>query len=289
MILFSWTSVALYLRAATFREKARDYVAAGRLLGASTSRIIFVHILPNSIATIVTFLPFLVAGAIASQTALDYLGFGIPPANPVGATYSAKARLRSARRHGSSPRLLRDGFRPHPHHLHWRRRPQKPSTRKNSPSIVETPKFILTYTHDSDEITIQHRVRCPPGRMRFRRTRKPTFRGPSRTCRRHYHCGSSRERRAFGISEAELFAREPKHDIPKLAEEFTPRIGTNSSFLASSSCQPISSGKTAPRKPNSDLRKQQRRNSRFLYSGLSAYGSCRRSERQSRLPRLPSG
>ncbi|MFT5465596.1 MAG: microcin C transport system permease protein [Verrucomicrobiales bacterium] len=82
MIAFSWTSVALYLRSSTFREKARDYVSAGRLSGASTGRIIFVHILPNSIATIITFLPFLVAGAIASLTALDYLGFGIPADQP---------------------------------------------------------------------------------------------------------------------------------------------------------------------------------------------------------------
>jgi len=46
-------------------------------MGASTSRIIFSHILPNTMSILVTLVPFSVASIVASLTALDYLGFGL--------------------------------------------------------------------------------------------------------------------------------------------------------------------------------------------------------------------
>ncbi|WP_193213163.1 ABC transporter permease subunit [Luteolibacter marinus] len=79
---FSWISVATYLRTATFKEKARDYVAAARVQGAGTTRVIFRHILPNAISTIVTLLPFSVAGLTTMLTAMDFLGFGLPDSYP---------------------------------------------------------------------------------------------------------------------------------------------------------------------------------------------------------------
>ena len=82
VVLFSWTSMTYYMRSATYREKARDYVHAAQVLGASTPRIIFLHILPNTLSTLVTFIPFTVAGAISALTALDFLGFGLPPPTP---------------------------------------------------------------------------------------------------------------------------------------------------------------------------------------------------------------
>ncbi len=82
MVVFSWTSMTYYMRTAVYREKARDYVAAAQLLGASTPRIIFNHLLPNTISTMVTFMPFTVATAIISITALDYLNFGLPKPTP---------------------------------------------------------------------------------------------------------------------------------------------------------------------------------------------------------------
>ncbi len=82
MVLFSWTSMTYYMRTATYREKARDYSAAATVLGASTPRVIFHHILPNTISTIVTFMPFTVVAAITAITALDFLGFGLPPPTP---------------------------------------------------------------------------------------------------------------------------------------------------------------------------------------------------------------
>ena len=80
--LFSWISSATYLRTATYKEKARDYVSAARVLGAGTGRIVFRHILPNTIATIVTLVPFGVASVVTALTALDFLGFGLPESYP---------------------------------------------------------------------------------------------------------------------------------------------------------------------------------------------------------------
>ena len=82
MVLFSWTGMTYNMRTETYKEKARDYVAAARIIGASDTRIVFRHILPNVLATLVTFMPFVVVSAIGAITALDYLGFGLPPPTP---------------------------------------------------------------------------------------------------------------------------------------------------------------------------------------------------------------
>jgi len=82
MVLFSWTSMTYFMRTETYKQKARDYVASARIIGASNTRIIFRHILPNVLATLVTFMPFTVIAAITAITALDFLGFGLPPPTP---------------------------------------------------------------------------------------------------------------------------------------------------------------------------------------------------------------
>ncbi|MFP4540140.1 MAG: ABC transporter permease subunit [Opitutales bacterium] len=82
MVLFSWTSMTYFMRTATYKEKARDYAAAARVLGAGTARMIFVHILPNTVSTIVTFIPFVLVSAITAITAPDFLGYGLPPPTP---------------------------------------------------------------------------------------------------------------------------------------------------------------------------------------------------------------
>ena len=82
MVLFGWMGMTWYMRTATYKEAARDYVLAARALGASPTRIIVRHILPNTVSIIVTFIPFSIAGGITALTALDYLGFGLPPPTP---------------------------------------------------------------------------------------------------------------------------------------------------------------------------------------------------------------
>ena len=82
MVLFSLTSMTYYMRTETYKEKSRDYIAAANVIGASTMRIISKHILPNVLATLVTFMPFTIVSAIAAITALDFLGFGLPVPTP---------------------------------------------------------------------------------------------------------------------------------------------------------------------------------------------------------------
>jgi len=82
MVLFGWMGMTWYMRTATYKEAARDYVMASRSLGATHSRLIFRHILPNTLSLIITFVPFSITGGITSLTSLDYLGFGLPPPTP---------------------------------------------------------------------------------------------------------------------------------------------------------------------------------------------------------------
>jgi microcin C transport system permease protein len=74
--------ITYYIRGEFYREKSRDYVTAAVAMGASNSKIIFKHILPNSLTPIISFLPFAIVGNISALVALDYLGFGLPPPTP---------------------------------------------------------------------------------------------------------------------------------------------------------------------------------------------------------------
>lgn len=82
MAFFGWIGITWTMRTVTYKEKEREYVLAAKAMGASNWRIIFRHIIPNTIAVIVTFAPFSVSGGIVALTSLDYLGFGLPPPTP---------------------------------------------------------------------------------------------------------------------------------------------------------------------------------------------------------------
>lgn len=79
LMVFGWMGIAKLMRTTIYRERERDYISAARIIGAGTPRILFRHLFPNTIAIIVTLVPFTVSGLIFSLTALDYLGFGLPP------------------------------------------------------------------------------------------------------------------------------------------------------------------------------------------------------------------
>ncbi|MGB1873444.1 MAG: ABC transporter permease subunit [Akkermansiaceae bacterium] len=79
LVIFGWMGMTYLMRTAALKEKARDYVAASRVIGCTTPRILFQHILPNSVAILVTLVPFSISGLILGLTSLDYLGFGLPP------------------------------------------------------------------------------------------------------------------------------------------------------------------------------------------------------------------
>lgn len=81
-VLFGWMAMTWYMRTMTYKESAREYVMAAKALGASTPRILFNHILPNTMVMIVTLAPFTIAANITALTALDYLGLGLMPPTP---------------------------------------------------------------------------------------------------------------------------------------------------------------------------------------------------------------
>jgi len=82
MAFFGWINMTWVMRTMTYKEKEREYVLAARSLGASHFRIIFKHIIPNTISVIVTYAPFAISGGIVALTSLDYLGFGLPAPTP---------------------------------------------------------------------------------------------------------------------------------------------------------------------------------------------------------------
>jgi len=76
---FTWMPLARLVRGVTLSLREREFVEAARAVGASNSRIIFRHILPNSLGPIIVNGTLVVAGAILVETALSFLGFGIQP------------------------------------------------------------------------------------------------------------------------------------------------------------------------------------------------------------------
>ena len=79
---FGWTGMTYFMRGEFYREKAKDYVAAATSLGTKDSKIIFRHILPNSLTPLIATFPFAVVAGITSLVSLDFLGYGLAPPTP---------------------------------------------------------------------------------------------------------------------------------------------------------------------------------------------------------------
>ncbi len=82
MLLFSWMHLVGGVRAEFLRARNFDYVRAARALGARNLTIIVKHILPNALVYTLTYLPFILSGAVTTLATLDYLGLGMPPGSP---------------------------------------------------------------------------------------------------------------------------------------------------------------------------------------------------------------
>ncbi len=82
MLLFSWMQLVDVVRAEFLRGRNLEYVRAARTLGLSNRLIMFRHILPNAMVATLTFMPFIFNGSVVTLTALDFLGFGLPPGSP---------------------------------------------------------------------------------------------------------------------------------------------------------------------------------------------------------------
>lgn len=79
MLLFAWTSLVGVVRAEFLRARNFEFVRAAKALGVSNAKIMYRHILPNAMVSTLTFLPFILNGSVTTLTALDFLGFGLPP------------------------------------------------------------------------------------------------------------------------------------------------------------------------------------------------------------------
>lgn len=82
MLLFSWMTLVDVVRAEFLRGRNLEYVRAARALGVEDTQIMFRHILPNAMVATLTFMPFIFNSSIVTLTALDFLGFGLPPGSP---------------------------------------------------------------------------------------------------------------------------------------------------------------------------------------------------------------
>jgi microcin C transport system permease protein len=82
LLLFSWVALVGLVRAEFLRGRNFEYIQAARALGVSNAKIMFRHLLPNAMVATMTFLPFILSSSVMTLTALDFLGFGLPPGSP---------------------------------------------------------------------------------------------------------------------------------------------------------------------------------------------------------------
>jgi len=83
--IFTWTGLARLVRAEFLALREREFVDAARVANASDRRIIFKHILPNTVGTIVVSTTLLMGAGLLTEAALGFLGFGVqPPAVSLG-------------------------------------------------------------------------------------------------------------------------------------------------------------------------------------------------------------
>ncbi len=77
--VLGWATFARVVRGQILSVKSMEYVEAARAQGASDLRIIFRHVLPNSMAPVYVAVAMAIGGAIATEAALSFLGIGIQP------------------------------------------------------------------------------------------------------------------------------------------------------------------------------------------------------------------
>jgi microcin C transport system permease protein len=105
MLLFTWVGFVGVVRAEFLRARNFEYVNAARALGVPDRTIMYRHLLPNAMVATLTFLPFILNGAISTLTSLDFLGLGLPPGSA-----SLGELLKQGQRNLSAPWLGLAGF-----------------------------------------------------------------------------------------------------------------------------------------------------------------------------------
>lgn len=78
MTAMGWMSMARLVRGQILQLKEQEYVLAARTLGASNSRLLFKHMVPNTLSVIIVNVTFSIPSAIFTEATLSFLGLGIP-------------------------------------------------------------------------------------------------------------------------------------------------------------------------------------------------------------------
>jgi len=92
LCIIGWVGYARVMRAQVLKVREYDFVQAARALGAGDMRILFTHILPNSIQPLIVQASLGMAGAVLAEASLSFLGLGIPPPAPSWGTMIEEAR-----------------------------------------------------------------------------------------------------------------------------------------------------------------------------------------------------
>ena len=82
IIVVTWTDYARVVRASTLVLREQNYVMAAKAFGASHARILFREILPNTLGPIIVLASLGLGTAVIAESALSFLGFGLPPPTP---------------------------------------------------------------------------------------------------------------------------------------------------------------------------------------------------------------
>ena len=92
LALLLWAQYARLVRGQVLSMKERDFVALAQVAGASTRRILVVHILPNLINSVVVLATLQIGWGIVVESALSFLGAGVPPPAPTWGNLVAEGR-----------------------------------------------------------------------------------------------------------------------------------------------------------------------------------------------------
>jgi peptide/nickel transport system permease protein len=91
--LFLWSVYARQIRAETLKWKEAQFVKRAKITGASHARIVFVHLLPNMVNTIIVLVTLQVGFVIVFESSLSFMGVGIPQPNPAWGLMVAEGRV----------------------------------------------------------------------------------------------------------------------------------------------------------------------------------------------------
>jgi peptide/nickel transport system permease protein len=92
LAIFIWPRFARQVRGEVLQLKHSDYVALAKISGASTARIMFIHIFPGTINTLIVVATLQVGIVILLESTLSFLGAGVPPPTPAWGSMIAEGR-----------------------------------------------------------------------------------------------------------------------------------------------------------------------------------------------------